>query len=76
MRPETSVLDAALSVRGELPYSCRGGMCASCKARIVEGNVIMEKNYALVDADLAAGYVLTCQSHPTSHTLVVDFDQR
>ena len=76
MRPETSVLDAALSVRRELPYSCKGGMCASCKARIVEGSVQMDKNYALVEDDLAAGFVLTCQSHPTTDRLVVDFDQR
>ncbi len=76
MRPETNVLDAALAVRNELPYSCKGGMCASCKARVVEGSVDMDKNYALVDEDLAAGYVLTCQSHPTTETLVVDFDQR
>lgn len=76
MRPETSVLDAALSVRNELPYSCKGGMCASCKARVLEGSVEMDKNYALIDEDLAAGYVLTCQSHPTTDALVVDFDQR
>ena len=76
MRPETSILDAALSVRRELPYSCRGGMCASCKARVIEGTVEMDKNYALVEEDLAAGYVLTCQAHPTSDHVVVDFDQR
>jgi ring-1,2-phenylacetyl-CoA epoxidase subunit PaaE len=76
MLPETSVLDAALSVRRELPFSCKGGMCASCKARLVEGTVAMDKNYALVDADLDAGFVLTCQSHPTSGHLVVDYDQR
>jgi ring-1,2-phenylacetyl-CoA epoxidase subunit PaaE len=76
MRPETSVLDAALGVRNELPYSCKGGMCASCKALVVEGRVEMDKNFALIDEDLAAGYVLTCQSHPTSDTIVVDFDQR
>ena len=76
MRPETSVLDAALVARRELPYSCKGGMCASCKARLVEGTVRMDKNYALVEEDLAAGYVLTCQSHPTSDRIVVDFDQR
>ena len=76
MRPETSILDAALRVRGELPYSCKGGMCASCKARVVEGTVEMDKNYALVEDDLNAGYVLTCQAHPTSDTVVVDFDQR
>jgi len=76
MRPETSILDAALRVRGELPYSCKGGMCASCKARVVEGTVEMDKNYALVEDDLNAGFVLTCQSHPTSDAVVVDFDQR
>jgi len=76
MRPETSVLDAALGVRPELPFSCKGGMCASCKARVIEGTVEMDKNFALVEADLAAGYVLTCQSHPTSDAVSVDFDQR
>lgn len=76
MRPASSVLDAAMAVRSELPFSCKGGMCATCKARVVEGAVTMDKNYALVDADLAAGYVLTCQSHPTTPSVVVDFDQR
>lgn len=76
MRPETSILDAALRVRSELPYSCKGGMCASCKARVLEGAVEMDKNYALIEEDLAAGFVLTCQSHPTSDSVVVDFDQR
>ncbi|MEX1004126.1 MAG: 1,2-phenylacetyl-CoA epoxidase subunit PaaE [Acidimicrobiia bacterium] len=76
MRPETSVLDAAMSVRSELPYSCKGGMCATCKAKVIEGDVRMDKNYALVDSDLAQRFVLTCQSHPTSDRLVVDYDQR
>jgi len=74
MLSETSVLDAALRVRGELPFSCKGGMCASCKARIVEGEVRMDKNWALVDYELVQGYVLTCQSHPISDRLVVDYD--
>ena len=74
MLPETSVLDAALRIRAELPFSCKGGMCASCKARVVEGEVRMDKNWALVDYELAAGFVLTCQSHPTSDRLVVDYD--
>ncbi len=74
MLPETSVLDAALRVRGELPFSCKGGMCASCKARVIEGEVRMEKNWALVDYELAQGFVLTCQSHPTSDRLIVDYD--
>lgn len=74
MRPQTSILDAALRVRPELPYSCKGGMCASCKARVVSGEVHMEKNWALIDAEVAEGYVLTCQSHPVSDAVEVDFD--
>jgi len=74
MRPEVAILDAALRVRGELPYSCKGGMCASCKARVVEGEVKMEKNWALVENEVAAGYVLTCQSHPLTDAVVVDYD--
>jgi ring-1,2-phenylacetyl-CoA epoxidase subunit PaaE len=74
MRPESSVLDAALAVRRELPYSCKGGMCASCKARVIEGAVTMDKNWALVDYELAEGYVLTCQSHPITDSLTVDYD--
>jgi len=76
MRRETSILDAALVVRRELPYSCKGGMCASCKARVVDGAVTMDRNFALVEEDLAAGYVLTCQAHPTTGHVVVDYDQR
>lgn len=76
MNPEASILDAALSVRPELPYSCKGGMCASCKARVLEGEVEMDRNYALVAEDLAKGFVLTCQAHPLSDRVVVDYDQR
>lgn len=76
MSPETSILDAALSVRRELPYSCKGGMCASCKAHLVEGEVRMDRNWALVDEDLEQGFILTCQSHPLTDTVVVDYDRR
>lgn len=76
MLPTTTVLDAALAVRSELPYSCRGGMCATCKAKVVEGEVTMDHNYALVAEDLTAGFVLTCQAHPVGDHLVVDYDQR
>ncbi len=76
MTPDTRLLDAALTVRHELPWSCRGGMCASCKARVVDGEVAMEHNYALVAEDLEAGFALTCQAVPRSDRLVVDFDQR
>ncbi len=76
MTPETSILDAALRVRRELPFSCKGGMCATCKGRIEEGEVTMEKNYALVDSEVEAGFVLTCQSHPTTDKVVVRYDHR
>jgi ring-1,2-phenylacetyl-CoA epoxidase subunit PaaE len=74
MRPDVPILDAALTIRRELPFSCRGGMCASCKARLVEGEVRMKRNWALADRDLAAGYILTCQALPTTDAVQVDFD--
>lgn len=76
MTADTSILDAALRVRSELPFSCKGGMCASCKGRIEEGEVRMDKNYALIDSEVDAGYVLTCQSHPVSDRVVVRYDHR
>lgn len=76
MTPQTSILDAALRVRSELPFSCKGGMCATCKGRIEEGTVTMEKNYALIESEVAAGYVLTCQSHPVSDRVTVRYDHR
>lgn len=76
MRPETSILEAALAVRPDLPFSCKGGMCASCKAHLVAGSVEMAKNWALVDEDLAQGFILTCQARPTSERVVVDYDRR
>ncbi|MFI5489463.1 1,2-phenylacetyl-CoA epoxidase subunit PaaE [Micromonospora echinaurantiaca] len=68
------VLDAALKVRGELPYACKGGVCSTCKAKIVDGEVTMARNYALEPDEVAAGYVLTCQSSPTTDRLTVDYD--
>jgi ring-1,2-phenylacetyl-CoA epoxidase subunit PaaE len=68
------VLDAALRVRAELPYACRGGVCSTCRARLLEGEVRLAANWALEPDDLAAGYVLTCQSSPVTDRLVVDYD--
>jgi ring-1,2-phenylacetyl-CoA epoxidase subunit PaaE len=76
MNPEQTILDAALAVRSELPFSCRGGMCATCKAKVLDGEIRMDKNWALVDADLEQGFALTCQAHPLGERIVVDFDQR
>ncbi len=76
MTPETSILDAALRVRPEMPFSCKGGMCATCKGRIEEGEVSMAKNYALVDSEVEAGFVLTCQAHPLTDSVTVRYDHR
>ncbi len=71
---DVSVLEAALRVRSDAPFACRGGVCGTCRAKLVEGTVEMDSNYALEPDELANGYVLTCQSHPTSDTVRLDFD--
>ncbi len=70
------ILDAALHEGMELPYGCKGGMCCTCKAKLVSGEVEMEVHYGLEPDEIAAGYILTCQSHPTTSEVVVDFDNR
>ncbi|GAA1823264.1 phenylacetate-CoA oxygenase/reductase subunit PaaK [Luedemannella flava] len=74
MRAGERVLDAALRVRGELPYSCRGGVCATCRARVTDGEVVMARDYALRPDEVTAGYVLTCQATPLTGHLTVDYD--
>ena len=74
MRRDERVLDAALKIRGELPYACRGGVCSTCRAKVVEGEVTMARNWALEPDELAAGYVLTCQSSPVTDRVVIDYD--
>ncbi|MFK4759487.1 1,2-phenylacetyl-CoA epoxidase subunit PaaE [Microbacterium sp. ZW T5_45] len=69
-----SVLNAALRVRPDAPFACAGGVCGTCRARLVSGSVTMTENYALEPDELERGYVLTCQSHPTSDRVVVDYD--
>jgi ring-1,2-phenylacetyl-CoA epoxidase subunit PaaE len=68
------VLDAAQHVRADLPFACKGGVCGTCRARVTDGSVAMRRNFALEDDELAAGFVLTCQSLPTSDTVTVDYD--
>lgn len=69
-----SVLEAAVAVRQDLPFACKGGVCGTCRAHLAEGTVAMDLNYALEPQDVAQGYVLTCQSHPTSARVVLDYD--
>jgi ring-1,2-phenylacetyl-CoA epoxidase subunit PaaE len=74
MGRDERVLDAALRVRPELPYACKGGVCSTCRAKVVEGEVTMARNFALEPDELAAGYVLTCQSSPMTDQVAVDYD--
>ena len=69
-----SILNAALRVRPDVPFACAGGVCGTCRATLVEGTVDMEENYALEPEELERGYILTCQSHPTSDAVTVDYD--
>ncbi len=68
------ILDAVLRVRPDAPFACRGGVCGTCRARVTQGSVDMEHDYALEKKEKEAGYVLTCQSHPTTGEVTVDFD--
>ena len=69
-----SILDAALQQGADLPYACKGGVCCTCRARLVSGKVSMDVNYALEEEELANGFILTCQSHPTTQEVSIDFD--
>jgi ring-1,2-phenylacetyl-CoA epoxidase subunit PaaE len=69
-----TILDAAQATRSDLPFACKGGVCGTCRALVREGEVDMRRNYALEKAEVAEGFVLTCQSHPVSDTVTVDFD--
>ena len=68
------VLDAVLDEDIDAPYSCQGGVCSTCIARVTEGSVVMEQNQILTDSEVEEGLILTCQSHPTSNVLKIDYD--
>jgi ring-1,2-phenylacetyl-CoA epoxidase subunit PaaE len=68
------VLDGAQRARPDLPFACKGGVCGTCRARLIEGEVTMRRNYALEQEELDAGYILTCQSLPVSSGVIVDYD--
>lgn len=69
-----SILDSAQDTRTDLPFACKGGVCGTCRAKVTTGEVDMTRNYALEEAEVAAGFVLTCQSYPVSDTVTVRFD--
>ena len=75
-REQPSILDAASAAGLEVPFSCTSGVCGTCRAKLVEGEVRMERNFALDKHELEAGFVLTCQAHPLSERVVLSFDER
>jgi len=70
----TNILDAALQQGADLPYACKGGVCCTCKAKLLEGEVTMDVHWGLEHEEIEQGYILTCQSHPVTEKIVVDFD--
>jgi ring-1,2-phenylacetyl-CoA epoxidase subunit PaaE len=75
-KDQPSILDAAQASGMEMPFSCTSGVCGTCRAKVVEGSVRMDRNFALDKAEVAAGFVLTCQAHPTSARVALSFDER
>jgi ring-1,2-phenylacetyl-CoA epoxidase subunit PaaE len=69
-----TILDAALNQGADLPFACKGGVCCTCKAKLIEGKVEMEVNWGLEHEEVEQGYILTCQSHPVTEKVVIDFD--
>jgi ring-1,2-phenylacetyl-CoA epoxidase subunit PaaE len=74
LNSDTTILDAALQQGADLPFACKGGVCCTCKARLLEGEVEMDVHWGLEDEEVEQGYILTCQSHPRTQKIVVDFD--
>jgi len=75
-KDQPSILDAASAAGLEVPFSCTSGVCGTCRAKLLEGEVRMERNFALDKADIANGFVLTCQAHPLTPHVLLSFDER
>lgn len=75
VRDTKSILDAGNEEGADLPYSCKAGVCSTCRAKVVEGEVEMDQNFALEDYEVEAGYVLSCQCYPISDKVVLDYDE-
>jgi ring-1,2-phenylacetyl-CoA epoxidase subunit PaaE len=71
---DETILNATLRSRPDAPYSCTGGVCGTCRARLISGEVQMDRNYALEPEEIKAGIVLTCQSHPVTDEVALDYD--
>jgi ring-1,2-phenylacetyl-CoA epoxidase subunit PaaE len=71
----TSVLDAAMAANIDVPFSCQAGVCSTCSAKVVKGEVEMTSNYGLEDYEVERGLVLTCQSFPLTDEITIDYDQ-
>lgn len=70
-----TILDAAMAVGADVPYACKGAVCCTCKARVTEGKVKMDANYSLEQDEIDRGFVLSCQAHPITEKVVIDFDE-
>lgn len=70
----STILDAATDAGVDAPFSCKGAVCCTCRAKVLEGKVKMDANFALTDAEVEEGYILTCQAHPLTEKVVVDYD--
>jgi ring-1,2-phenylacetyl-CoA epoxidase subunit PaaE len=75
MKAGETIVDAGLRAGLDMPFSCKGGMCCTCRAKLTGGDVEMEHNFSLEDWEMKAGFVLTCQARPTSDSVAVDYDQ-
>jgi ring-1,2-phenylacetyl-CoA epoxidase subunit PaaE len=69
-----TILDAAIDAGVDAPFSCKGAVCCTCRAKVIEGKAKMDNNFSLTDAEVEEGFILTCQAHPLTEKLVVDFD--
>ena len=72
---DESLLDASVNIGADVPFACKGGVCCTCKAKVIEGEVRMSENFSLSDEEVKEGYILACQSHPISENIIVDFDE-
>ena len=76
MRRDQHVLDVALSAGLDLPYSCKAGVCCTCRAKVLDGSVVMDKNFTLEAEEMDQGFVLSCQARPTADRVTVSYDER